>query len=60
MLGFLSVLCSGLLFNNALSGAGPDAATAAVGRFWLVVRENLRRYTHGERVLNVVDIKPGY
>jgi hypothetical protein len=29
-------------------------------RFWLVVRENLRRYTHGERMLNVVDIKRGY
>jgi len=29
-------------------------------RFWLVVRENLRRYTHGERMLNVVDSKRGY
>jgi hypothetical protein len=29
-------------------------------RFWLVVRENLRRYTQGERMLNVVDVKRGY
>ena len=29
-------------------------------RFWLVVRENLRRYTNGERMLNVVDVKRGY
>ena len=37
--------------------AGSDAQ---MERFWLVVRENLRRYTHGERMLNVVDIKRGY
>ena len=29
-------------------------------RFWLLVRENLRRYTNGERMLNVVDVKRGY
>lgn len=29
-------------------------------RFWLVVRENLRRYVNGDRMLNVVDIKRGY
>ena len=29
-------------------------------RFWLLVRENLRRYTMGERMLNVVDIERGY
>jgi phosphoglycerate dehydrogenase-like enzyme len=29
-------------------------------RFWLLVRENLRRYVNGERMLNVVDIKRGY
>ncbi|MCU7930970.1 MAG: D-2-hydroxyacid dehydrogenase [Candidatus Thiodiazotropha sp. (ex Codakia rugifera)] len=29
-------------------------------RFWLLVRENLRRYVNGERMLNVVDIKDGY
>lgn len=37
--------------------AGSDAQ---MERFWLVVRENLRRYTSGERMLNVVDIKRGY
>jgi phosphoglycerate dehydrogenase-like enzyme len=37
--------------------AGSDAQ---MERFWLVVRENLRRYTHGERMLNVVDIERGY
>jgi phosphoglycerate dehydrogenase-like enzyme len=31
-----------------------------MGRFWLVVRENLRRYVNGERMLNVVDIRRGY
>jgi len=31
-----------------------------MGRFWLVVRENLRRYVSGERMLNVVNIKRGY
>ncbi|MEN8801483.1 MAG: D-2-hydroxyacid dehydrogenase [Thiogranum sp.] len=29
-------------------------------RFWLVARENLRRYTQGERMLNVVDSGRGY
>jgi phosphoglycerate dehydrogenase-like enzyme len=29
-------------------------------RFWLLVRENLRRYVNGEKMLNVVDIKRGY
>jgi D-2-hydroxyacid dehydrogenase (NADP+) len=29
-------------------------------RFWLLVRENLRRYVNGEKLLNVVDLKRGY
>ncbi len=29
-------------------------------RFWLVVRENLRRYVSGDRMLNVVDLERGY
>jgi phosphoglycerate dehydrogenase-like enzyme len=29
-------------------------------RFWTLVRENLRRYTAGEPMLNVVDINRGY
>ena len=29
-------------------------------RFWILVRENLRRYTTGEPMLNVVDINRGY
>jgi phosphoglycerate dehydrogenase-like enzyme len=29
-------------------------------RYWLVVRENLRRYTSGEHMLNVVDLQRGY
>ena len=29
-------------------------------RYWLLVRENLRRYVNGERMLNVVNIKRGY
>ena len=31
-----------------------------MGRYWLVVRENLRRYVNGERMLSVVDLKRGY
>jgi len=29
-------------------------------RGWLIVRENLRRYINGEKLLNVVDVKRGY
>ena len=31
-----------------------------MGRYWLVVRDNLRRYVNGERMLSVVDLKRGY
>lgn len=31
-----------------------------VERFWILVRENLRRYVSGEPMLNVVDLKRGY
>ena len=31
-----------------------------MNRFWLLVRENLRRYVNGERMLNVVNIERGY
>jgi len=31
-----------------------------MNRFWLLVRENLRRYVNGEKMLNVVDLKRGY
>ncbi len=37
--------------------AGSDAQ---MERYWLLVRENLRRYTSGERMLNVVDVERGY
>jgi len=29
-------------------------------RGWLIIRENLRRYIRGEKLLNVVDVKEGY
>ena len=29
-------------------------------RFWVVLRENLRRYVAGEKMLSVVDVKRGY
>ncbi|MGI9293958.1 MAG: D-2-hydroxyacid dehydrogenase [Pseudomonadales bacterium] len=32
----------------------------SIRRVWLLVRENLRRYVRGERMLNVVDIRRGY
>lgn len=31
-----------------------------MNRFWLLVRENLRRYVNGEKMLNVVNLKRGY
>lgn len=38
------------------------AATTDQGRWrrWTVIRENLRRYVNGERMLNVVDVARGY
>lgn len=38
--------------------AGVSAATSHWG--WLVVRENLRRYAQGDRMLSVVDVARGY
>ena len=29
-------------------------------RFWIFIRENLRRYVQGEKLLNVVNLKKGY
>ena len=37
-----------------------SSSTEQMKRFWLLVRENLRRYVNGEHMLNVVDIKRGY
>jgi phosphoglycerate dehydrogenase-like enzyme len=37
--------------------AGSELLT---GRIWILVRENLRRYVAGERLLNVVDLAKGY
>lgn len=42
----------------------PHMATAGAGQqgpeAWAVLRENLRRYVAGEKILNVVNIKAGY
>jgi len=37
-----------------------SGSDAQMKRFWLLVRENLRRYVNGEKMLNVVDLKKGY
>jgi phosphoglycerate dehydrogenase-like enzyme len=37
--------------------AGSDVR---LGRLWIVMRENLRRYAAGERMLSVVDVERGY
>ena len=37
-----------------------SGSDAKMNRFWLLVRENLRRYVNGEKMLNVVDLKKGY
>jgi phosphoglycerate dehydrogenase-like enzyme len=31
-----------------------------VDRAWLVIRENLRRYVDGDKLLSLVDVKRGY
>ncbi|MGB5443708.1 MAG: D-2-hydroxyacid dehydrogenase [Gammaproteobacteria bacterium] len=45
------------IFITPHISAGSDEQ---MGRYWLVVRENLRRYVNGERMLSVVDLKRGY
>ena len=37
-----------------------SGSDAKMNRFWLLVRENLRRYVNGQKMLNVVDLKKGY
>ena len=37
--------------------AGSDVR---LGRLWIVMRENLRRYAAGDRMLSVVDVERGY
>ena len=37
-----------------------SGSDAQMNRFWLLVRENLRRYVNGEKMLNVVNLKKGY
>ena len=42
---------------------GPHIAAASDAqdpRYWILVRENLRRYVAGEPLLNVVDVTSGY
>lgn len=29
-------------------------------RLWIIIRENIRRYVAGERMLSVVDVRRGY
>jgi len=36
------------------------SSSRRMSRYWLLVRENLRRYVNGERMLNVVNLKRGY
>jgi phosphoglycerate dehydrogenase-like enzyme len=41
----------------------PHVATRTDGgleRYWLVVRENLRRYVAGDKIYSIVDVKRGY
>jgi phosphoglycerate dehydrogenase-like enzyme len=37
-----------------------DRSPRRMERFWAVMRENLRRYVHGEKLLSVVDPQRGY
>ena len=37
-----------------------SASDLALDRRWIVIRDNIRRYINGEKMLNVVDLKRGY
>ena len=37
-----------------------DNSEDQIDRLWVVMRENLRRYVHGDKLLSVVDVNRGY
>ena len=46
--------------NVIITPHNSSTSDRAQERRWIVIRENLRRYIAGEKLLNVVDIKKGY
>ena len=46
--------------NVIITPHNSSTSDRALDRRWVVIRENLRRYIAGERLLNVVDIEKGY
>lgn len=46
--------------NVIITPHNSSTSDRAMERRWVVIRENLRRYINGEKMLNVVDIERGY
>ena len=46
--------------NVIITPHNSSTSDRALERRWVVIRENIRRYINGEKMLNVVDIKRGY
>jgi phosphoglycerate dehydrogenase-like enzyme len=46
--------------NVIITPHNSSTSDRATERRWIVIRENLRRYINGEKMLNVVDIERGY
>jgi phosphoglycerate dehydrogenase-like enzyme len=46
--------------NVIITPHNSSTSDRALERRWIVIRENLRRYINGEKMLNVVDLKKGY
>ena len=46
--------------NVIITPHNSSTSDLALDRRWIVIRDNIRRYINGEKMLNVVDIKAGY
>jgi len=46
--------------NVVITPHNSSTSDLALDRRWIVIRENVRRYINGEKMLNVVDLKRGY
>lgn len=46
--------------NVIITPHNSSTSDRALERRWIVIRDNLRRYINGEKMLNVVDIERGY
>lgn len=46
--------------NVIITPHNSSTSDRALERRWIVIRDNIRRYINGEKMLNVVDLKRGY